>query len=80
MLHCRSNTLNYKNDRKIGFWVSNKRAKKKKNMLSLERVEKLDAIGFVWSPRSLRSEETFDAMYKRLAAYKKEHGNCNVPR
>jgi len=47
--------------------------------LSLERKEKLDAIGFVWSLRSKRIDDHWDEMFKQLAEYKNQHGDCLVP-
>lgn len=47
--------------------------------LSLERKEKLDALGFVWSLRSKRIDDHWDEMFKQLVDYKNEHGDCLVP-
>jgi hypothetical protein len=47
--------------------------------LSLERKQKLDDLGFVWSLRSKRIEDHWDEMFKQLAEYKTQHGDCLVP-
>ena len=47
--------------------------------LSLERKEKLDAVGFVWSLRSKRIGDHWDEMFRQLVDYKDRHGDCLVP-
>jgi hypothetical protein len=47
----------------------------KQGKLSLERIAKLEAIGFPWDAR----EEFWDKNYTDLVAYKRIHGHCNVP-
>ncbi|HIF55935.1 MAG TPA: helicase, partial [Gemmatimonadetes bacterium] len=34
-----------------GLWVSNRRAAYKRGKLSQERIEALEALGFIWDPR-----------------------------
>ena len=43
--------------------------------LTPARVERLNALGFVWSVFELKWNERFD----RLQAFRHEHGHCNVP-
>ena len=57
---------------KLGVWVSNQRVKKK--TMVLERVRRLNNIGFVWDLLELQWEEGFEY----LIAYKKAYGNCVV--
>ena len=47
----------------------------RKGKLSRDCVERLEQLGFVWDPFAVSWEE----MFARLAAYKKAHGDCNVP-
>jgi Helicase associated domain len=47
--------------------------------LSLERKQKLDAVGFVWSLRSKRIGDHWDEMFRQLVDYKNRHGDCLVP-
>ena len=58
---------------KLGFWVSNQRAKKE--TLAPDRVHRLNDIGFVWDVLTQQWEDNFEA----LAAYKAEFGDCLVP-
>jgi hypothetical protein len=53
------------------------RAAKKRNLLPEAKVRKLDQIGFTWSidPRHI-----WEQRFQELAAFKKQHGHCNVPR
>ena len=55
-------------------WVDNQRFLRKKGQLSEERVQKLDALGYVWNPYP-----TWDERLDELTRYKAEHGHSNVP-
>jgi hypothetical protein len=76
-------------DPRLGRGVSTQRWCKKKldrgeprPGITVERVAKLDALGFAWSVGACESQTTagWEAHLARLAAYKAEHGDCNVPR
>lgn len=45
----------------------------------VERKQRLDQLGFVWSLRSKRIDDHWDEMFQQLLAYKAEHGDCLVP-
>ena len=66
---------NYKDDIKLGTWVGTQRGMYKKGRLSQSKIDKLDAIGFVWDPIAAAWEE----MYQRLVVFHKRHGHCLVP-
>jgi Helicase associated domain len=59
--------------------VQTKVAADKGKRLTLERKQKLDELGFIWSLRSKRIEDHWDEMFKQLQAYREEHGDCLVP-
>ena len=59
----------------LGTWVRTQRAIHAAAKLSVERIQRLDELGFVWDPFTAAWEETFTA----LVAYKQQHGDCNVP-
>jgi predicted helicase len=61
------------NDFNLGTWVSHQRQDKEK--LTPERLDRLNALGFVWKPFNTQWEEGF----MHLVAYKEEFGNCLVP-
>jgi hypothetical protein len=44
--------------------------------MTAERVVRLAVLGFAWEEK----EAVWEVQLARLAAYKAEHGNCNVPR
>ena len=60
---------------RLGWWVSTQRVKKSKQKLTKEQVEQLEELGFVWSVL----DEQRELMLRRLATYKSEHGDVNVP-
>ena len=76
-------------DPKLGKWVMNQRARKKRlyagqrnPKITVERVAKLDALGFEWAPGFLpfpADEVGWEAQRAKLAAYAAEHGDCCVP-
>ena len=47
------------------------------------RIQKLESIGFQWSPRcsQIKNRETIQwtARFQELKKYKETHGDCNVP-
>ena len=70
-------------DPPLGTWVSTQRSLKKKldrgepcGRMTVERVAKLDALGFIWGPE----EAVWEGQLVRLAAYKAAHGDCKVPK
>ena len=57
----------------LGTWVTNQR--RTINLLSDERKQRLDSIGFVWDPYEAPWNKNFEA----LKAYRQEYGDCLVP-
>jgi hypothetical protein len=47
-----------------------------KKQLTLDKIERLQNIGFVWRPIDAAWEEKFAA----LSSYKLTYGDCNVPK
>ena len=65
----------WKEDKQLGSWVNRQRQLKEKGKLSVDKIKRLDEIGFVWDP----IEEFWEAQFRKILAYKKEHGDCLVP-
>jgi superfamily II DNA or RNA helicase len=61
-------------------WVSSQRVQKNSGNLSLERINKLEAIGFVWNFQQQKTDETWLKWYRALQEYALENGNPHVPR
>jgi hypothetical protein len=59
----------------LGIWVGSLRGQKRKNILSLDRVRRLEQIGFKWKPY----DSFWESQFRALVEYKKRHGNCDVP-
>jgi len=59
----------------LGAWVGKQRNTKRTNILSPERLQKLNGIGFVWDS----SESIWQERYRELCAYKEQHGDINLP-
>jgi hypothetical protein len=76
----------YENDRRLGKWVNNQRSLWKAIQIGKtqskpeyeSRFEKLEKHGFKWE--LVNRDRSWDDMFERLIKYKKEHGNCDVPR
>ena len=62
-------------DNQLGKWVDNQRQSYKRENLYVDRIERLELIGFVWDT----FEEQWMAMYDRLVMYKKKHKSTQVP-
>jgi superfamily II DNA or RNA helicase len=60
----------------LGDWVGRQRGYRKTGHLSSDRVERLDAIGFVWDPHA----EYFERMFQKLREFKEREGHCRIPR
>jgi hypothetical protein len=79
-------------DQQLANWVRNQRKGKRKldrdessgkcDGMTAERVARLTALGFAWDPGPghMPDEKRWEAQLARLATYKAEHGDCNVPR
>ena len=66
----------YDQDPKLGEWVATQRQAYKIANFPKERASLLNSIGFDWG---VSSPSSWDVIYKRLAAYMKEHGDAKVP-
>jgi len=67
----------YKDDPKLATWVDTQRQYYRKKELSVERINYLESIGFVWK---IRDFLPWIKMYERLVAYKHCHQSTLVPR
>jgi hypothetical protein len=56
-------------------WVSNQRAARRHDKLSVQEIEQLEALGFEWDPH----EGAWEEMFSELERYRDEHGDCLVP-
>lgn len=65
-----------KNDFALGEWIVYNRQRYLGGNLTQNRIERLEAIGMVWTNRNDRK---WMSLYDVAAAYYHEHGNLNVP-
>ena len=72
--HCKV-PVNLSENQRLGRWVAVQRHKRKNGRLSPEQIKRLDALGFLWHP----GDCAWDGEFKKLKAFKKKHGHCNVP-
>ena len=71
----------------LGGWVGRQRNTHKEGKLSHDRIDRLNAIGFDWTPprRGSRTRQRggskgdWDTRFKALVQYKANHGDCNIP-
>jgi hypothetical protein len=62
-------------DPSLAKWVKSVRASRKRREIDEERVQRLDAIGFVWD----RDGDTrWDEMFAALSDFHGEHGHCRI--
>ena len=60
----------------LGSWAGWQRKNYQKEILSTDRIKRLEDVGFVWD--SLESQ--WKEMFTMLKEYKDKHGDCYVPR
>jgi hypothetical protein len=65
----------YEKNPSLGLWVGRQRNEYKADNLSVERIQKLNAIGFVWDSPGAQWQE----YYFQLVQYQEEFGNALVP-
>jgi superfamily II DNA or RNA helicase len=73
--HCRVPALHLEKDMKLGQWVSDQRKNHQKEMLSNQRINQLNEIGFTWDIIF----EKWETGFSFLLQYLKREGNCLVP-
>ena len=71
--HCRVLKNHWENGINLGSWVPYLRSRKEH--LSAEQHERLDAIGFIWDVSSEQWERGFNA----LEVFRQREGHCKVP-
>ena len=59
----------------LATWTDNQRSKHKRGQLSVDRVNRLEEIGFAWDQRGV----LWRNMFSELRAYKAVHEDCDVP-
>jgi hypothetical protein len=67
--------VHYPPDPRLGRWVAMQRYRRRVGEMSKECAARLDQLGFIWAP----TDQVWNTMWAHLAAYKKKHGNCDVP-
>jgi len=72
--HCRV-PRGYSDNPSLGDWVNNQRAACRKNELTPDQAQRLEALGFDLDPHTTQREERFAG----LSAFKEKFGHCNVP-
>jgi hypothetical protein len=72
-------------DKPFGMWVRTQRANKRKldrgepgEGMTAARAAQLDSLGFAWELSAAAG--SWEVQLAKLKAYKRRHGDCNVPR
>ena len=71
--HCIVPQKHIAGELRLGSWVNTQRITK--DSLTLDRIERLDSIGFIWSPL----EERWETLFAILQRYRNREGHCRVP-
>ena len=69
----------YKEDPKLGRWVSSQRAAYNNKTMKEERCQLLNSINFNWGNGKRALITDWMDTYQRLVSYKKQHNTTNVP-
>ena len=65
---------------KLANWVEKQRNLHRTGQLAQDRIEKLQSLDFAFDAAQQQHDERFEYMFAKLLEYKKEFGNCKVPR
>jgi hypothetical protein len=65
-----------KSNSTLGFWMTAQRSSRERLILSEERVNALESIGFQWTSKR---ERMWNERIQALLEYKDKHGDCIVP-
>ncbi|MFP7486409.1 helicase associated domain-containing protein [Priestia filamentosa] len=63
-------------EKSLGKWVQYQRKCYKEGILSPEKIEKLEKVGFVWS---VKKRDGWNKKYQMLLEYTEQYGHCLVP-
>lgn len=75
--------VNWKENRSLGNWVATQRRLEAKGTLDPKKKAILEKMGFIWRKEALNElnaiyESQWEDNYKKLKAYKRKHGTCQV--
>ncbi|MHB8522840.1 MAG: DEAD/DEAH box helicase [Limisphaerales bacterium] len=76
--HCTVPT-GWEEDAALSSWVNAIRTKFGKGLLSRDRIQQLNDVGFSWNARAQSKRDNVLRLLKFLKKYKEKYGNCNVP-
>ena len=65
----------YEADNQLGIWVNTQRQFYRNEALSVDQIERLESIGFVWDVLDMQWMKN----YNQLLVYKKQHKSTQVP-
>jgi hypothetical protein len=68
-------SLRWREDPRLGSWVSTQRQLERQGKLSPERRQELLDLGFEFR----RRDAQWDGFFRRLSAFRRKHGHCDVP-
>ena len=90
--HCNVMSSDSSHDQVLGRWVCHQRQTYKKGTLAPARQERLEVLGFEWTPRAQQAaerqtkdenrithNERWERRYEELALFHSKEGHCNVP-
>lgn len=72
--HCNAPQKHVEKGYKLGVWISTQR--QGKDSLSLDRINQMNELGFIWDLADARWEEGFS----HLVRFKQKEGHCNAPK
>jgi hypothetical protein len=83
--HCNLTAMHKVDNAALYHWTSKQRTFQTKGRLPLDRVQKLEELGFKWRGTGNRrlcpaQEAMWQAQYQNLVEYRIKNGHCNVPR
>lgn len=76
--HCNC-PQHWSENKELGVWVNSQRRYHNEKRMTQDRIDKLEAVGFVWKLRDRFFDRDWDERLISLQTYQQEHQDCNVP-
>ena len=76
--HCNC-PQHWSENKDLGKWVNSQRRNHNDKKMAQDRIDKLEAVGFVWKLRDRFFDRDWQERLVSLRTYQQEHQHCNVP-
>lgn len=65
---------------RLADWVQDQRALKCRDGLRLERIARLELLGFLWSTENLENDARWERRFQQIEEFQRQHGHTRSPK